>query len=110
MTAARSRILFPLTLSAGLLALDWVVQHEPLRFGRYGDIREVLFGTGYRGLLFVALIPLMIVAVRVLDALAFDVALSRRKTVAAPRLLRDIVSLVLYFLLISWALSVLFEY
>lgn len=110
MTEARSRILYPLVLSGGLLGLYAFLQQEVIRSRRAGTVSEALFGAGHRWLLFIAIVPLIVVAVRAVDALAFDVALSRRKMVAAPRLLRDMVALVLYFLLFSWATSTLFQY
>ena len=109
MTEARSRVLFPLVLSVALFASYFLIRAQPIKFGRYGDVREVIFGIEYRGLLFVAVVPLIVVAVRIFDALAFDIV-SRRRNLAAPRLLRDIIGLTLYFLLISWAVSILFDY
>jgi small-conductance mechanosensitive channel len=73
-------------------------------------VREIIFGKSERGLLFVAILALIFVLVRLFDRLAFDFALSRRKRVAVPQLLRDLVSIILYFLLISWAVSDIFEY
>ena len=110
MTEARSRILFPLVLSGGLLGLYAFLQQQAMRSRRYGAVGEAVFGAGHRWLLFIALVPLIVVTVRVVDAIAFDIALSRRNRVAAPRLLRDMVGLVLYFLLLSWATSTLFQY
>ena len=110
MTEARSRILFPLVLSGGLLGLYAFLEQQAVRTPRYEAFGENVFGAGHRWLLFLALVPLIVVTVRAVDALAFDIALSRRKSVAAPRLLRDMVALVLYFLLFSWATSTLFQY
>ncbi len=110
MTESRSRTLFLLILSVGLLGLYFFVQAQPLTFGDYGDVREVIFGTEYRGLLFAALVPVIFLLVRLFDYVAFDLGMARRRRVAAPRLLRDLVSLGFYFLLFSWAVSVIFKY
>lgn len=110
MRESRSRILFPFALSVVLFVLFWFVQREPIRVAGVGDIREIVFGKSYRGLLFAAFVPLIFVAVRLFDRFAFDLAMSRRGRIAAPQLLRDLVSIVLYFLLVSWTVSAIFEY
>ncbi len=110
MTERQSRSLFLFILSGGLFALYFFVRSRPLTFGEFGDVREIMFGDGYRGLLFAALVPAVFLFVRLFDYFAFDVALRRRKRVAAPRLLRDIVSLGLYFLLFSWTVAGIFQY
>jgi small-conductance mechanosensitive channel len=107
-TETRSRTFFLVVLSVGLFGFYLFVQVQPLPFGDFGDVREVIFGRGYRGLLFAVLVPIIFLLVRLFDYLAFDLA--RKRKVAAPRLLRDIVSLGLYFLLFSWAVSVIFKY
>src|SRR5260370_3072032 len=47
--------------------------------------------------------------VRLIDTIVFDVARSKRRNVIAPQLLRQILSLILYFLLFAWSLSTLFN-
>jgi small-conductance mechanosensitive channel len=109
-TESRSRVVFPLILSIGLFALYGIVKREPIRIGEAGDVREIIFGKSERGLLFVAVLALIFVMVRIFDRLAFDFALSRRRRVAVPQLLRDLVAIILYFVLVSWTVSEIFEY
>lgn len=110
MTGRHSRNFFLVILSGGLFALYFFVRSRPLIFGEFGDVREIMFGPAYRGLLFAALVPAVFLFVRLFDYFAFDIALRRRKRVAAPRLLRDIVSLGLYFLLFSWTVAGILQY
>jgi small-conductance mechanosensitive channel len=109
MTETRSRTFFLIILSLALFGLYFFVRSRPLIFGEAGDVREIMFGEGYHGLLFAALVPVIFLLVRLFDYVAFDIALKRRRSVAAPRLLRDIVSLALYFLLFSWAVYGIFQ-
>ena len=48
--------------------------------------------------------------VRAVDAVVFDLAMSRRRNVVAPQLLRQIVALALYFLLFAIAVGKIFSY
>ena len=80
--------------------LDTQAKRLPL----YRDYSDV-FGKGLEILLFVACIPLFVFLVRVIDAGAFDLIISRRSSVNAPPLLRNIVSIVLYLILFFFALS-----
>lgn len=106
----RTRIYGPLIVSAVLFAVYWFFSQEPLTVKPYGDIREIVFGKHLRGLLFAACVPLIFLVVRIFDTIAFDILISKRRRVAAPQLLRDIVAIVLYFLLFSWAVSAVFRY
>lgn len=106
----RARIVFPLLVSIGFLALYRIVKQEPIVIAGVGDVREVVFGKSERGLVFIAVLAMIFAVVRLFDRLAFDFVLSRRRRVAVPQLLRDLVSLVLYFLLVSWTVSVVFEF
>ena len=100
----RSRLFFWLILGLALLGLDWFLEHHRGYFaGTQLDPVRVL-----RILLFVACLPMIIFAVRLVDLLAFDVA-SRRKRVQAPLLLRELVQAVLYAVLLAWAVSAIFE-
>jgi len=67
---------------------------------KYGDVR---FDDKY--MLFVAATALIFFVVRLVDVLVFDIAMSRRRNVIAPQLMRQILGLVLYFLLFAWALN-----
>lgn len=102
------RILSPLIGSGLLFVIYWFAQHHPLSVGSIDDVGETIFGEELRWLLFIAFIPLVFFVVRLLDALAFDVFMSRR-AVAAPQLLRDILSIVLYFFMIAWAVAIILE-
>ena len=64
-----------------------------------------MFGSKQELLLFAAIAPLIIVAVRAIDMLAFDVIVSRRRGVAAPPLLRDLISIALYLIFFISVLS-----
>lgn len=101
----RSRIGW-LLAGLALLGLHWfasgnreLLPHDP------ADQKRVL-----GAILFLACIPLMMFAVRLVDLFAFDFVASRRRHVQAPLLLRELVSVILYAVLIAWALSSIFEY
>ena len=98
------RFLIPIFISAVLFALYYIALRnmDP-------DLEQV-FGTGFRGLLFTALIPLIFLVVRLFDAVIFDVFMSHRRRTTAPRLLRDVVALAIYFVLFSWATSRILEF
>ncbi len=99
MNELRRRLLVPLLLSIALfIVYTFAAKHFPASW-------EQFLGDGYRGLLFAAFVPLIFVAVRLIDALVFDIILSQRKKKTAPRLLRDVVALGLYFGLFSIATS-----
>ena len=98
-----SRLLVPLLLSCVLFAALWFVSVQPLSIRGIGDIRYQLFGENLRWLKFLAWIPLVFFIVRLIDSAAFDWAMSRRpRHVAAPVLLREIVSIALFLALIAW--------
>ncbi|HEX7152371.1 MAG TPA: cyclic nucleotide-binding domain-containing protein [Thermoanaerobaculia bacterium] len=110
MTPRRSRIVFPLIVSIGLFGLYWFFSVNPLYISGFGDVRYTIFGKNLQRLLFAAFIPLIFVLVRGIDALTFDVFMSKRRQVAAPALLREIVSIVLYFVLFATALAGILHY
>jgi small-conductance mechanosensitive channel/CRP-like cAMP-binding protein len=95
----RRKFLYPLIVSLVLFGLYWFALRrlDP-------TIYSGVFGESFNGLLFAAFIPLILLLVRLLDTLLFEVALSQRRT-TAPRLLRDVVALGLYFVLFSLATS-----
>ena len=105
----RSRIAYPLVLSAGLFGLFVFFQANELRF-RGADIRYEVFGPDLRWLRFAAWVPLIFGAVRGLDFLLFDLTMSRRRNVVAPQLLREILSIALYFILFAVAAGKILEY
>jgi small-conductance mechanosensitive channel/CRP-like cAMP-binding protein len=97
----------PLILSAMFFALYIAFSHfrrKPLTFEPYGDIRPVLS----EGLHFLGLVALITFVVRVVEAFIFDVVLSRRRD--APQLLRQIVAIILYLVLFTGALKLVFDY
>ncbi len=101
--ATRSRYLGPLTVSAILFALYSFLQLNP----RLARPYEPLLGRDFRLLLFAAYVSLVFLIVRVFDSVVFDL-LSRRRNVAVPRLLRDLVALILYFALLLSLISYVF--
>jgi small-conductance mechanosensitive channel/CRP-like cAMP-binding protein len=85
----------PFLLSAGLFAL-WYVSSDKLTFA----------GTKYdKYVLFLAVTALIFFFVRLVDVITFDLVMSRRRNVIAPQLMRQILAIVLYFLLFAWALN-----
>ena len=104
MRESRSRILYPLFMSTALFGLYYLALKE------FDPVIEEVFGSNFRGLLFAAFVPLIFLAVRVLDALLFDFVLSQRRRMTAPRLLRDVVALGVYFILFSLATTRILEF
>lgn len=101
----RTRVVVWLVVGAALLALYSFLQtHPAVLRGTHLEPRRVL-----SVLLFVAFIPLIVFAVRLIDLVAFDVFGSRRKGVHAPLLLREIVSIGLYLIAFAWAFSWIFH-
>lgn len=103
------RFVGPVVGSALLFALYMFLLDEPIVVGRFGDIRELIFGKRERWLLFLAIVPVVLLIVRVIDALLFDVLMRRRGRAQAPHLLREIASIVLYFILFGWTSTVIFN-
>ncbi|HYK03019.1 MAG TPA: mechanosensitive ion channel family protein [Thermoanaerobaculia bacterium] len=101
----RSRVGW-LLAGLGLLALHWFASRNRELLPRDPADQKRILGA----LLFIACLPLMMFAVRVIDLVAFDFVVSRRRQVQAPLLLRELVSVILYAVLIAWALSSIFEY
>jgi len=107
----RSRLVVPLLAGIALLMLyafidnnrTWL-QHIPY-YGPRLDANRLL-----RMIAFVTAIPLILLAVRVVDLLAFEFLASRRNSrVQAPVLLREIVSIVLFAMLMASAISTIFN-
>ena len=90
-------------LSAGFGALWWLAKTKPGFLSGYEKLPEVR-----QILAFAAASSLIFFIVRAVDALVFHVILSRRRNVVAPLLLRQIVSIVLYFFLFALAISEIF--
>src|SRR5581483_10846420 len=95
--ADRSRLLLPLILSIILFGV-----YFPFRKAEwFDDTRPYVQFAAYAALIFFV--------VRTIDVVVFDVVFSRRTRVAAPQLLRGIVSLVLYAFLFASAFSAVFN-
>ena len=95
-----SRVYFPLTLTLILFAAFWPLRDKPLEVQGSGDMHPYLQFAAYAALIFLL--------VRLIDALVFDVVVSRRQ-VAMPQLLRGIISIVLYIILFGSAFSTIFR-
>jgi len=109
---SRRRILVPLLISVALFVIYYLSV-------RYLDPSVLEFlGTDYSKnphveapyLLFAAFVPLIFVAVRLADAFIFDIILSQRRKKTAPRLLRDVVALCVYFVLFTIATNRTLEF
>lgn len=101
-----SRALIPLLAGAALLLVHAVLRHrQDLLTALELNAKTVL-----EFVLFLAAVPLILGAVRLFDFLAFDVMVSRRSGVRAPILLREIVSLVLFLMLLGWAVYEILGY
>lgn len=109
MRRAFLRFAGPLVGSALLFALYMFLLDEPIIVGRFGDIREVIFGKKERWLLFLAIVPMVLLIVRFVDLIVFDGLMRRRGRVQAPQLLREIASIVLYFIFFGWASTAIFN-
>jgi small-conductance mechanosensitive channel/CRP-like cAMP-binding protein len=94
------RLIFPAVLTLVLFATYLPFRRRPLLVPGFGDVQAYLEFAAYAALIFFA--------VRLVDALIFDVVIRRRRDVAAPQLLRGIVSIVLYVLLFTSVLSTVF--
>lgn len=100
-----SRLAFPLTVSIVLIALWAFVRSRPSLF----DPTPFDPQRATKILLFLALLPVVFLIVRLIDTVVFDVIASRRRNVNAPTLLRELVSIAVFFLLIWTAFSVIFQ-
>lgn len=103
MKAARSRFFYPIFLSAVLFALYYIALKS------FDPVYEDFFGKNFDRLRFAAFIPLIFLTVRLFDAVVFDLVVrNRQKT--APRLLRDVVALAIYFILFSVATTTILKF
>lgn len=98
----RSRLIFPLIVSAIFFAVYLPFRNEQLIVPGFGDVKPFVQFAAYASLIFFI--------VRLIDTLIFDVIVSRRRNVAAPQLLRGIVSLGLYAALLTSALATVFNF
>lgn len=111
MIRKRRHYYFPLILGIVLLGAYFVaLETAPLRYFGREDVRELVFGTDMSYLLFAAVAAFIVFVVRLFDWIVFDRFASRKKNIVAPLLLREILSIVLYVVLLSSALSWIFGY
>ena len=101
------RLVWPLLLAAFFGVLHWAVRNNP------GVVKQdKLDDADYNSILAVSLflvyIALAFFFVRAIDYLVFDLV-SRRRNVKAPVLLREIVSIILFLIFLTWAASFIFE-
>jgi small-conductance mechanosensitive channel/CRP-like cAMP-binding protein len=101
-----SRLAIPLLLAVTLFAVYWFVE----RNGSLVDHLGLQRGPVAHTVLFVAALGLIFFAVRAVDLVAFDVFATRHRNVRAPILLREIVSIALFLILVTWAVSTIFHY
>ena len=105
----RTRFFFPLLLSIALFTLYWFLDKNPRIIPKLGDLHDV-FGKNLDFLRFVAWIPLIFLIVRAFDTFIFSVITGRRRGAPVPQLLRDLVSIVLYFVLFGSIISAIFKF
>ncbi|HEV7239637.1 MAG TPA: mechanosensitive ion channel family protein [Thermoanaerobaculia bacterium] len=99
-----ARLLWPLFFAAILGVLLWAVRGNPGVIERAElDPKSLVAIT--RFLIYIAL---AFFVVRAIDTVVFDL-FSRRRNVNAPVLLREIVSIILFLILIAWAASFIFD-
>jgi small-conductance mechanosensitive channel/CRP-like cAMP-binding protein len=101
-----SRVLLPLAAALVFFGLYWFIHgHLDLFKDTRVDAKIVENVT-----LFLVVIPAILLIVRILDLVAFDIIATKRRRVHAPVLLREIVSIALYIILFAWAISTIFQY
>ncbi len=96
------RLIFPAVLTVVLFTAYLPFRKHPLIVPGFGDVQQYLEFAAYAALVFFA--------VRLIDALVFDIAIARRRDVAAPQLLRGIVALVLYIILFASLFRTVFSF
>lgn len=98
MRREQTKIFLPLVASAVLFILYYVVILNPLASEYQPNIEKALY--------FAAFVPLIFVLVRLFDAFVFEVFVTRRRGgMPAPRLLRDIIALLLYFTFFAFVVN-----
>jgi small-conductance mechanosensitive channel/CRP-like cAMP-binding protein len=89
-----------------LFPLSDLVRKHPLKW----KFNDVGYRTDESYIRFAAYTAVIVLAVRVLDTLIFDVIASRRRNIIAPQLLRQVLSIILYVLGFGLAISVILNY
>lgn len=99
----RVRLVYPLLLAGVFALVRWLYETKPKAFGPIAEMKNA-----DRILDFAVVASLVFFVVRLLDAVLFDVLISRRNVVA-PQLLRQILALGLYFFIFAGAISAIFN-
>jgi small-conductance mechanosensitive channel/CRP-like cAMP-binding protein len=109
----RGRLLVPLALAALFWVLHFLIAHNTELIARLAKTQKSFNPKAFHEsieniTLFLVFVPLIFFVVRLVDFIAFDFASKRRK-VHAPVLLRQIVSIVLFVMLVVGALTAIFN-
>src|SRR5688500_38876 len=105
MSARSSRMVMPLLFATALILLYHFALNNQKWIERAGfEPKRVL-----PALEFIAWIPAIFFIVRVIDLIGFDVFHSKRSTVRAPAILRELVSIVVSLLLFAAVFSAVFQ-
>ena len=104
-----SRVLVPLTFAAIFSVVHWAMVGSPGVVKRLANTLSIDHPATLKNITrFLMVIALIFAFVRTLDYLVFDLV-SRRRNVRAPVLLREIVSIVVFAVLLAWSISEIFE-
>jgi small-conductance mechanosensitive channel/CRP-like cAMP-binding protein len=98
------RLLLPLAFALIFAVIHWLAQGSPGVLERMRFDPKVIDKITW----FLVVVSLIFAFVRLIDLLVFDLV-SRRRNVRAPVLLREIVAIVLFAVLLAWAISTIFE-
>ncbi|HEX6087815.1 MAG TPA: mechanosensitive ion channel family protein [Thermoanaerobaculia bacterium] len=99
-----SRVIVPLAFALFFGVLRWMASGSPGVLDRMNLDPKVIDRIGH----FLVTVACILAFVRLVDLLVFDLV-SRRRNVRAPVLLREIVSIVLFAVLLAWSISTIFE-
>lgn len=99
-----SRVIVPLGLALMFAVLRFLAAGSPGVLTRLRFDPKLIDRIAH----FLVVVALSFAVVRLVDLLVFDL-ISRRRNVRAPVLLREIVSIVLFAVLLAWAVSTIFE-
>jgi len=100
-----SRLLMPLLLAGGLALLYYFADNNARWIDRFGLDRQTVLRT----LLFVAWVPFVFFLVRLIDLVSFDIFASKRSSVRAPVILRELVSIGVALVLFALVFSAVFH-
>ncbi|HEX2123172.1 MAG TPA: mechanosensitive ion channel family protein [Thermoanaerobaculia bacterium] len=100
-----SRLVVPFVLSVMLIVLWAFVRARPSLF----DPTPFDPVQGTKVLLFVAFLPIVFLIVRLMDIVAFEFVAARRRQLNAPTLLRELLSIAVFFLMVWLAYTAIFQ-